>query len=165
MSTPGEPDIYAELGIQRAVNAMGNVTLLGGSILSPKVQAAMAEMAACFYVHRKKVTIGGYSSGGELAYQYAFKNAMQFAGILIEHSGIPNQNLPKNSAWKLNVAATGGTNDGDYPPSRFNGDWSLLRGLGFPVETQTLPLTHDGNSDEWDQFLIPKMAQAKWVAP
>ena len=40
MATTNEQDIYAELGIQRAINAMGNVTLLGGSILSPKVQAA-----------------------------------------------------------------------------------------------------------------------------
>lgn len=39
MST--QPDIYEEFGIQRVINAMGHVTLLGGSMLSPAVQAAM----------------------------------------------------------------------------------------------------------------------------
>ena len=34
-------DLYTELGITPVINAMGHVTLLGGSILSPHVQAAM----------------------------------------------------------------------------------------------------------------------------
>ena len=34
-------DIYGNLGIKRVINAMGHVTLLGGSMLSPAVQAAM----------------------------------------------------------------------------------------------------------------------------
>lgn len=34
-------DIYTEFGIKRVINAMGHVTLLGGSMLSPAVQAAM----------------------------------------------------------------------------------------------------------------------------
>ncbi len=41
MSTTTSPDIYADFGIRRVLNAMGHVTLLGGSILSPAVQAAM----------------------------------------------------------------------------------------------------------------------------
>jgi len=34
-------DIYADFGIKQVINAMGHVTLLGGSLLSPAVQAAM----------------------------------------------------------------------------------------------------------------------------
>ncbi len=34
-------DIYADFGIKQVINAMGHVTLLGGSMLSPAVQAAM----------------------------------------------------------------------------------------------------------------------------
>lgn len=41
MSTAAPADIYADFGIKRVVNAMGHVTLLGGSMLSPAVQAAM----------------------------------------------------------------------------------------------------------------------------
>lgn len=35
-------DIYTRLGIQPVINATGHVTILGGSVLSPGVQAAMA---------------------------------------------------------------------------------------------------------------------------
>jgi len=41
MSTTAHADIYADFGIKRVINAMGHVTLLGGSMLSPAVQAAM----------------------------------------------------------------------------------------------------------------------------
>lgn len=41
MVTENDNDIYQEFGIQRVINAMGHVTLLGGSMLSPAVQAAM----------------------------------------------------------------------------------------------------------------------------
>ncbi len=34
-------DIYSDFGIKQVINAMGHVTLLGGSMLSPAVQAAM----------------------------------------------------------------------------------------------------------------------------
>jgi L-seryl-tRNA(Ser) seleniumtransferase len=34
-------DLYTQLGVTPVINAMGHVTLLGGSILSPHVQAAM----------------------------------------------------------------------------------------------------------------------------
>ena len=36
-------DVYGELGVRRVVNAMGHMTLLGGSVLSPKVLEAMSE--------------------------------------------------------------------------------------------------------------------------
>lgn len=43
MRTSGLTGLYAELGITPAVNARGNQTVLGGSIISPAVQAAMNE--------------------------------------------------------------------------------------------------------------------------
>ncbi|NJN83996.1 MAG: hypothetical protein HC802_18110, partial [Caldilineaceae bacterium] len=33
--------IYQMLGVKPVINAMGNVTVLGGSVLSPGVRAAM----------------------------------------------------------------------------------------------------------------------------
>ncbi len=39
---PETDDIYTRLGIQPVINATGHVTILGGSVLSPAVQAAMA---------------------------------------------------------------------------------------------------------------------------
>lgn len=38
---PQATDIYGQFGMQPIINAMGHVTVLGGSILSPTVQAAM----------------------------------------------------------------------------------------------------------------------------
>jgi len=43
MSVAGSRNIYEELGVKRIINASGNMTLLGGSILSSKVRAAMEE--------------------------------------------------------------------------------------------------------------------------
>lgn len=41
MAATDTSDIYADFGIKQVINAMGHVTLLGGSTLSPAVQAAM----------------------------------------------------------------------------------------------------------------------------
>ncbi len=49
MRVAGSRDLYEELGIRRVVNARGSVTILGGSILSSRVQAAM-EAANAYYV-------------------------------------------------------------------------------------------------------------------
>ncbi|MDP2950322.1 MAG: hypothetical protein Q8P22_12395, partial [Chloroflexota bacterium] len=35
--------VYEEIGVRRVVNAAGHMTILGGSIVSPKVRAAMEE--------------------------------------------------------------------------------------------------------------------------
>ena len=39
----GGSGIYEELGVRRVVNARGHLTVLGGSVIQPKVFAAMEE--------------------------------------------------------------------------------------------------------------------------
>ncbi|CAN5712098.1 hypothetical protein BH09MYX1_BH09MYX1_02410 [soil metagenome] len=137
---------------------------------SALVFAAIAHVRTCFYVHQKKVVLAGYSSGGDLTYLTALKNASMFAGILIEHSDI-TQNVGANNvastlagaSWKLNVAISAGINDGVYPIATVRGDRDKMITAGFPVKYEELPNTHDGTSDDWAKFLIPKMAT--WVAP
>lgn len=46
--------LYLELGVHRVINARGNMTLLGGSILSEEVLAAMRE-ANAWYVNMKEL--------------------------------------------------------------------------------------------------------------
>jgi L-seryl-tRNA(Ser) seleniumtransferase len=46
--TTSTPGLYEQLGIRRIINARGNVTVLGGSTISPAVQAAMDEANARF---------------------------------------------------------------------------------------------------------------------
>jgi predicted esterase len=130
----------------------------------PKITDELKEAIACFYVDRKRVFLGGYSSGGQLAYQYGLRNAKTFAALLIEHSSIPDRDkLIAGAAWPITVGAIGAINDSYFPPAVFNADWSALRAKGHVIDTQALPIGHDGRSDDWKNFLLPKMST--WKAP
>lgn len=98
MSTPGEPDIYAELGIQRAVNAMGNVTLLGGSILSPKVQAAMAAANQYFVPMAELMEKSGQAIANLLGTENAYVTSGCFAALVLGMAGIMTGNDPEKIA-------------------------------------------------------------------
>jgi poly(3-hydroxybutyrate) depolymerase len=131
----------------------------------PIVLAAISHVRECFYAHDRKITLMGYSSGGLLAYQLGLKDANKYAGLLIEHSAIYNRALLATASWKLNVAHTGGKRDTNFPPSSYNADWAALRAAGFPLSTQELDVNHDGSSDQWHTFLLPKIAGPSWIAP
>jgi predicted esterase len=126
------------------------------------VLAAIDDVKQCFYVHEKKVTLAGYSSGGLLAYQLAFNNSSRFAGVLAEHTAIPDRGAAPKVPRKFYVAAIGGTRDQVFPPSGYRADWDALRNAGFQVQTQERDTTHDGSSDEWDDFFLPKFPY--WTA-
>ncbi|MCB0061905.1 MAG: hypothetical protein KDE19_07315, partial [Caldilineaceae bacterium] len=74
MST--QPDIYEEFGIRRVINAMGHVTLLGGSMLSPAVQAAM-EAANTGYAPLEEVL---EKTGNTIAEMVGTESAMVTSG-------------------------------------------------------------------------------------
>ena len=48
MRATGTGGVYERLGVRPVINAQGNMTLLGGSILAADVQDAMAEANECF---------------------------------------------------------------------------------------------------------------------
>ena len=48
--------------------------------------AALADFETHFNVDRRRVILGGYSSGGDLAYRTGFRHSSTFAGLLIENS-------------------------------------------------------------------------------
>jgi pimeloyl-ACP methyl ester carboxylesterase len=126
------------------------------------VQAAIDDVRQCFFVHQRKIALAGYSSGGLLAYQIALKNAERYAGVLAEHTAIPNRDaLIAGARRKLPVAATGGKSDAVFPPAGYRADWAALRAAGFPLEAQEFDATHDGSSEEWDGFLLPNFST--WV--
>jgi predicted esterase len=130
---------------------------------APKVIAAIDDMAKCFYVHKQKVVIGGFSSGGMLAYALGITQAERFAGILIENSNVPNGIDLSKASWKINIAHRARTGDGAFPIAGVRSQWQKLRAAGFPLETEELPGGHDGESSDWAEWLIPKMAS--WKAP
>lgn len=133
-----------------------------------KVLAAVQDLSKCFWIHQAKVTIAGFSSGGQLAYRVGLKNANAFAGILIENSSLyaadsnPDA-LLVNAARKISIAHRARTSDSVFPISKVKGDWTKTTNAGFPLQTSELAGGHDGSSADWSGFLIP--ASATWSMP
>ncbi len=135
----------------------------------PTVQAAIADVRSCFYVHQKRIVVAGYSSGGMMAYKMGMTDAAHFAGILIENSGLYAAGLGNEDtaldavAWKLNVAHTAHLDDQSFLIDQVRGDKTKMLAHGIPLVYREQPGTHDGTSDDWAQYLIPAMAT--WHAP
>jgi predicted esterase len=133
-----------------------------------KVLAAIDDFAKCFWVDQRKVSIAGFSSGGQLAYRVGLMHASRFAGIMVENSSLyaagsdPDQ-LLASAAWKINVAHRARTSDSVFPITRVKGDWSKTKAAGFPLSTSELPGGHDGSSADWVDFLLPQ--SASWTKP
>jgi pimeloyl-ACP methyl ester carboxylesterase len=137
----------------------------------PIVTEAIAHARGCFWVHQKKIVLAGYSSGGMLAYNIGMKSAASYAGLLVENSGLSQGVGGSNAvngvlaaaAWKINVAHTARTEDGSFAIAGVRADRDKMIAAGFPLQYRELPGDHNGTSDDWSQFLIPKMAS--WMAP
>lgn len=128
-----------------------------------KVIEVLEDLRSCFYVHQKKVTLGGYSSGGMLAYYTAMRNTHLFAGLLIENSSIQSVYGDATDAaiaaadWKIDVVITARQSDGSFPIERVRTDRDKLLAAGFPVQFRELPGGHDGNGADWNEYLLPKI--------
>lgn len=133
-----------------------------------KVLAAVDDISRCFWVHQKKVSVAGFSSGGQLAYRVGLKQASRFASILIEDSGLyaadsnPDA-LLANASWKVHVAHRTHTGDTVFPLAKVKADWVKTKAAGFPLITSETPGGHDGVSEDWANWLIPQ--SATWTAP
>ena len=128
----------------------------------PKVTAAIDDIKKCFYVHQHKVVLAGYSSGGILAYKMGLTDSAKYAGIIIENSGLEGTD-PKKAAWKINVAHIAHQNDQDFPIAQTMADWAKLSAAGIPLQKSVVAGTHDGTSDDWANFLDPKIGS--WISP
>lgn len=133
-----------------------------------KVLAAVQDLSKCFWIHRAKVTVAGFSSGGQLAYRVGMKNADKLAGILIENSSLyaadsnPDA-LLTNAVRKIPIAHRARSSDTVFPIAKVKADWTKTKNAGFPLQTSELPGGHDGTSVDWAQYLIP--ASAGWSLP
>jgi len=134
------------------------------------VSAAIADIRSCFYVHRKRIVIAGYSSGGDLAYKVATSNSLAYAGLLIENAALSNavggaanvDAVLGSVGWNLNVAHSARIDDANYPIAGVRLDRDKLLAHSFPLVYRELAGTHDGTSDDWT-YLIPLMDE--WVSP
>lgn len=137
----------------------GNCWNLGAD--AAKVLAAIDDVAKCVYVHQQKVVVGGFSSGGMLAYKLGMEESSRFAGILISNSALSSAGnrdaLIAKASWSIPVAHRAGTYDSVFPITKVRSDWAALKAAGFPLETSEVPGGHDGTTEDWANWLIPKM--------
>ncbi len=83
MSSTQPADIYASFGISRAINAMGHVTLLGGSLLSPAVQAAMEAANRAYAPLEEVLDKTGQTIAGMLGSESALVTSGCFAALVM----------------------------------------------------------------------------------
>ena len=136
-----------------------------------KVLGALADLKTHFNIDRSRVHLGGYSSGGDIGYELAFKNANLFAGLLYENTGpsAAAMTASQTAAWKLNIAHLAHTGDTTYPIDSIRTKMSSLRNAGFPVTLIEKPGSHwdndtgsTGTTYDLRTFLLPYL-NVGWV--
>jgi len=135
------------------------------------VSAAIEHVRSCYYVHRRRIVLGGYSTGGMLAYKMGMAHGQIYAGLLIENSGLSqavggvgNVDAALDAAiWPLNVGHTARLSDASFAITGVRVDRDKLIAHTFPIQYRELAGTGDGDSDDWALYLIPLMAN--WVSP
>lgn len=114
----------------------------------PKLLAAVEDVQRYFNVNLHKIYVGGYSSGGNMAYRHGFENAALFAGILVENSdpsrdtGSTEAALLAAASWRINIAHVLHTDDSDYPPATVKDSFAQLIAHGFPAKLIERPGHH-----------------------
>jgi hypothetical protein len=137
-----------------------------------KVLAALADFETHFNINRHRVLLGGYSSGGDLAYRTGFRNSSTFAGLLIENSS-PFRDTESTQAESLAAATTkfhivhlAHTEDGIYKIAEVKAETDALKAAGFPLELIMKPGGHsDATTDpDLQKELLPHIDDG-WTSP
>jgi hypothetical protein len=175
-----EGDAYT-VGTKAEEEPKGWLTLsLGGrdggcwtpSVDEAKVLAAITDFEAHFNVDHHRVILGGYSSGGDLAYRTAFRHSSIIAELLIENSS-PFRDTESTQAESLAAATTkfhifhlAHSEDTEYPLATVQSETNAVKAAGFPLELIVKPGEHfDANTDEdLRTYLLPKIEEG-WTSP
>jgi len=88
MSTSETHTIYEQLGIKPVINAAGNITLLGGSSLSPAAQTALATANAAFAPMEEVLLKTGAAIADMLHAERAYVTSGCFAALVQGIAGI-----------------------------------------------------------------------------
>jgi hypothetical protein len=138
----------------------------------PLVVAALADFETHFNVDHHRVYLGGYSSGGDLAYRTGFRHSSTFAALLIENSA-PFRDTESTQAeslgaatTKLHIAHLAHAEDEVYELAEVESELNAVKAAGFPVSLKVRPGTHsDANTDEdLRTYLLPKIDEG-WTSP
>ena len=137
-----------------------------------KVLAAIADLETHFNIDRHRIVIGGYSSGGDLAYRTAFYHADMFAGLLAENTspfrdtGSTQAQSLAAASWKFNVVHLAHTEDDTYPISGVRAETDAMASAGFPIRRIERPGAHyDTNTDSDMQTLLLPHLDDGWRSP
>lgn len=146
-----------------------------------RVLAAITSATAHFDVDPHRIVLGGYSSGGDLAYRTAFLHAERFAGVLAMNTAPFRDNAMSaadaaGAAWRFHVFHLLHTDDETYPRAGVGAELDSLAGLGYPVERLELPGTHwdeptdpddpaDGTWHDFRDVLVKEHMDDGWVSP
>jgi predicted esterase len=138
-----------------------------------KAVAAIADFKTHFNVNPRRVILGGYSSGGNLAYHVAFENANLIAGLLIENSapfegtGLSAQKAIGDAAWKFPVVQLAHLEDQNYKIAQVREELAQMEAAGFPIDLIERPGPHsDANTaPERTRILLPFIDGAGWLGP
>jgi hypothetical protein len=147
------------------------------------VFAAIEDTETHFNIDRHRVILGGYSSGGDLAYRTAFYNSSYFAGLLAENTapfrdtGSAAPDSLAAATTKFHVAHLAHIQDEVYPIAQVRSEVGLMTGSGFPVELLELDGNHynepgevvnghkvAGTDADLIKFLLPFL-EAGWRSP
>jgi hypothetical protein len=137
-----------------------------------KVMQALTDFESHLNVDPRRVILGGYSSGGDLAYRTGFRHSSTFAGLLIENSS-PFRDTESTEAESLAAATTklhivhlAHLQDGAYPIAGVRSETNAVKAAGFPLTLVERPGEHyDANTDpDLRAYLLPYI-DAGWLAP
>jgi predicted esterase len=142
-----------------------------------QVLAAIANVKTHFNINPRRVILGGYSSGGDLAYRTAFYNAGMFAGVLAENTSPFRDTGSTQSAslaaatWKFHVVHLAHTEDETYPIAGVRNETDAMAAAGFPITRIERPGTHydsDAGDTETNHdvrtLLLPHLNDP-WLSP
>jgi len=139
--------------------------------------AALDDVQRRLNIDPRRVVIGGYSSGGNLAYRTSFFNARRFAGVIAENTAPFYGTNSSQSAsigaatWKLNIAHLAHVSDTTFTIATVRKETDALEASGFPQTRIERAGTHwDADSGSYGTlydlrtYLLPYL-NAGWVAP
>lgn len=143
------------------------------SVDEAKVIAAITDFEAHFNVDTHRVILGGYSSGGDLAYRTGFRHSSTIAGLLIENSS-PFRDTESTQAESLGAATTkfhiahlAHTGDTEYPIAGVKAEIEAVKNAGFPTTFIQKPGEHfDSHTDsDLQEELLPLIETGGWTSP
>ena len=94
MPAESTPSVYADLGVKRVICARSSSTVLGGSILSPTVRAAMEEANRIYVGMPELLDRAGESIAELIGAEAAYPTPGCFAAITLGVSGVMTGGAP-----------------------------------------------------------------------